>query len=163
MRLLRKLSDWMNDACMVAGGITLVLMMSVACLNMILRLWGTPISATYEIVGYLGAVTVALPFGYAQRKRSHIAVDILSGRFPSAVRSVILTVSLLLGIGFFFVAAWQVGVHANTLWSTGEVSETLRIKYYPFTYAVAAACAIMAFSLFVELLELFFPPQEDAK
>ncbi len=161
MGLLRKLSDWLNSVCMLVGGIALVLMMGVACLNMVLRLLGSPISATYEIVGYLGAITVALPFGYAQRSRSHVAVDIISGRFPSGVRGVIRTISLCLGIAFFFVAAWQVGAHAHTLQSAGEVSETLRMTYYPFTYTVAVACGIMTFSLLVELLELFFGPREE--
>jgi hypothetical protein len=69
--------------------------------------------------------------------------------------------SLVLGMAFFFVAAWQVGAYANTLRLSGEVSETLRIAYYPFTYGVAAACGLMTFTLIVDFLVLLFSSKED--
>lgn len=158
---LKKLNELLIYAFTFAGGITLVLMMVVACTNMVLRLIGNPISATYEIVGYLGALTVALPLGYAQMKKSHIAVDILTSRFPAAVQRVISVVGLLLGIFFFFVASWQVGVYAETLREVGEVSETMRLTYYPFVFGVAFSCGLMTLCLVVDLLTLVVPTRDQ--
>ena len=36
--------------------------------------------------------------------------------------------------------------------ATGEVSETLRVIFYPFTYAVAAGCGVMALVFLVDFL-----------
>jgi TRAP-type C4-dicarboxylate transport system permease small subunit len=163
MELLRKINEKVNDLFILLGGIALVAMMTIACVNMVLRLMGAPMSAAFEIVGWLGALTVSLPLGYTQLKKSHIAVDIVSQKFPPGVRKVVVGLSLLLGTGFFFVAAWQVGAYANTLRVSGEVSETLRVAFYPFTYGVSAGCALITFCLVVDFLDLLFPPREGVK
>jgi TRAP-type C4-dicarboxylate transport system permease small subunit len=160
MEGLRKFNELLNNLFTVVGGVTLFLMMAVACVNMVLRLMGMPISAAFELVGFLGALTVSLPLGYAQIKKSHIAVDILSSKFPPDLRKVLTAISLVLAMAFFFVAAWQVGGHAETLRRSGEVSETLRIPFYPFTYGVAASCGLMTFCLFTDLLLLLVPPKK---
>jgi hypothetical protein len=36
----------------------------------------------------------------------------------------------------------------------GEYSETLRIPYYPFAYAVAAGCFLLALTLLLDFLEV---------
>jgi hypothetical protein len=57
---------------------------------------------------------------------------------------------------FFSIAGWQINKLARTLWMTGEVTETLRIIYYPFTYGVALGCFLLALVLLVEFLKLVF-------
>jgi hypothetical protein len=43
------------------------------------------------------------------------------------------------------------------------VTETLRFAYYPFTYGVSLGCFVLALSLLVDLLKLFFDENgEDA-
>lgn len=158
---LKKVNEFLNNAITFLGGITLVLMMAIACINMVLRLAGTPISAAFELVGYLGALTVSLPLGYAQLKKSHIAVDILSSRFPPRLRKVTACIGSILGAVFFFVVAWQVGAYAETLREAGELSETLRMPYYPFTYGVAVACALMTLCLLVDFLSLLVPGKKE--
>lgn len=151
---LKKISEILSGIFMGIGGVSLVIMTSVACVNMFLRLFGTPLSPAFELVSYLGATTVALPLGYAQLKKSHIAVDILGSRFPGNVRKITSAITLVLSIGLFTLAAWKVGQHAANLMQTGELSETTRMPFYPFTYAVAVSCGLLAFCLLVDLLSL---------
>jgi hypothetical protein len=54
---------------------------------------------------------------------------------------------------FFGIVTWQVFKYATTLRETGEVTETLQIIYYPFTYAVALGCLVLAFTFFVNFLK----------
>lgn len=163
MRGLNRFTEWINVILMGIGGITLVLMTGIACVNMFLRLYGTPLSPAYELVSYLGAITVALPLGYAQLKKSHIAVDILSNRFSPGLRRVIVGINLVLSIVFFSLATWKVGQHAANLWQRGELSETTRMPFYPFAFAVAFSCGILAFTLLVDLVGLIAPLQEENK
>jgi TRAP-type C4-dicarboxylate transport system permease small subunit len=55
---------------------------------------------------------------------------------------------------FFALVAWQVFVFATTIWKRSETSETLRIIYYPFVYAVAFCCALLALVLFIDFVKL---------
>jgi hypothetical protein len=45
---------------------------------------------------------------------------------------------------------------------TGEVTETLQIIYYPFTYAVALGCLIMAFTFLVDFLKSIIGNRETS-
>jgi hypothetical protein len=58
---------------------------------------------------------------------------------------------------FFAVATWQIVVKATTLWQTGEVTETLRIIYYPFTYGVALGCAVLTLVFLTDLMKGLMP------
>jgi hypothetical protein len=55
---------------------------------------------------------------------------------------------------FFSLAVWQLSKKAATLMRTGEVTETLRIVYYPFTIAVAVGCLALVLELVVSLLQM---------
>ena len=44
--------------------------------------------------------------------------------------------------------------------ATGEVTETLRIIYYPFTYAVALGCFVLALVMLTDLLKSLIPKKE---
>jgi len=163
MRGLARFTEWVNNVLMGIGGITLVLMTGIACVNMFLRLYGTPLSPAYELVSYLGAITVALPLGYAQLKKSHIAVDIVSNRFSPGTRRVIVGLNLTLSIIFFSLATWKVGQHAANLWQRGELSETTRMPFYPFAFAVAFSCGLLTLTLLVDFLSLVAPLREENK
>ena len=159
MRGLIKVNEYLNHVFALIAGISLVLMMVVAVANMIMRILGNPLSA-HEVVAFLSALVVSLPLGYTQLKKSHIAVDILSGKFSARTRKVITGLSLLLGMVFFCVATWQVASYANTIRLSGEVSETLRLPFFPFTYGVAIACGLMTFCLIMDFLVLVTAPKK---
>ena len=66
-------------------------------------------------------------------------------------------------MGFFGIVTWQVFNYATTLRQTGEVTETLQIVYYPFTYAVALGCLILAITFFVDFLKSMIGDQGDTE
>jgi TRAP-type C4-dicarboxylate transport system permease small subunit len=90
-------------------------------------------------------------------------VDILATRFPRNVRKVSSAITLILSTGLFTLAAWKVAQHATNLMRTGELSETTRMPFYPFTYAVAISCGLLAFCLFVDLVSLVASREEKSK
>lgn len=155
MQLLKKINEWLSDVFVWVGGIALVLMTAVSCINMGLRIMGAPIAGIYDLVCYLGALVAALPLAYTQLKKGHIAVDIVSSRFPVRVRRTAVGISYVLGMFFFGAAAWKIGSLANILRQSGEVSETLQMPFWPFTYAVAASCALMVLCLLLDVLGMF--------
>jgi TRAP-type C4-dicarboxylate transport system permease small subunit len=99
--------------------------------------------------------------GFTQKRREHIHVGILVSRFPRSVKKAVFAVNNGLCTLFFLVAAWFVCRRGITLLETGEVSETLRMVYYPFAFVVAFGCFLLAAMLFIDLLKLFF--QKDFK
>lgn len=135
----------------------MIAMILMTCANIVSRLLGKPIKGTFELMGYFGAVATAFALGYTQIKKSHISVDILVNRFSPKARLVLNGINHVICSLFFAVAGWQVARWAATLRETGEVTETLRIIYYPFTYGVAIGCFLIALVLLVDFLKLFSP------
>jgi len=111
-------------------------------------------------MGFSGAMLTAFALAYTQVKKGHIAVDVLVNVFQPKTRWVLAAVNNGMCFVFFILAAWQLTIKANTLRTTGEVTETLRIIYYPFTYMVALGCGVLALVLLTDFLRQLIPMKE---
>jgi TRAP-type C4-dicarboxylate transport system permease small subunit len=163
MLVVEKISNFLNHALLWIAGVFLIAMISLTGANIVLRLFGLPIRGTFELMGYFGAVVTAFALGYTQIKRGHIAVDILVLRFSEKTQRILHAVNHLICMMFFIIVTWQVSTYAATLRETGEVTETLQIIYYPFTYAVALGCLVLAFTFLVDFLKALLPKQESSQ
>jgi len=158
MKLLIKINDVLNKLLTFLGGLFLVVMVVLTCANILSRLVWVPIIGTFELMGFFGAIVTAFALGYTQVKKGHIAVDVLVNTFSNRTKKALTMGNNLICCLFFVVAAWQIAVKANTLMETGEVTETLQVIYYPFTYAVAFGCLVLSLTLLTELLEDILTP-----
>ncbi len=158
---VEKLNRFMNRLLILIAGCFLTAMILLTCANIFLRLVWLPISGAIELMGFFGAIAAAFSLGYTQIRRGHISVDVLINKFSDNVKNIINTINNVICLVFFTVVAWQVAKKATTLLNTGEVTETLRIIYYPFTYAVAFGCLILSLVFLTDLLK--HPEKPDEK
>jgi len=160
MQLLEQINTILNRLLVFIAGFFLVAMITMTCANIFLRIFWTPIRGTYELMGFFGAVMTAFALGYTQTRRGHIAVDVLVNAFSVRLKNILFVINNCLCSLFFIVAAWQLAVKAHTLMRTGEVTETLRIIYYPFTIAVALGCAVLALVMVTDLMRYLLSIKE---
>ena len=160
MEILEKISRILNRMFMLVAGVFMAAMILITCANIFLRIVWVPIKGTFELMGFFGAVATAFALGYTQMKKAHISVDILVDQFSQKTRNVLNAINYLVCMVFFAVVGWQIFLLAINLRNTGEVTETLRIVYYPFTYGVAFGCFLLALVLLVDLLKLFLTKNE---
>jgi TRAP-type C4-dicarboxylate transport system permease small subunit len=144
LKALEKLIGGVNRWLVLAAGVFLVGMVLLTCANIGLRIAWLPVRGTFELMGFFGALVTAFSLAYTQAQRGHIAVDVLINTFPPGVRRLLGLVNSAVCAVFFAVVAWQLADKAAVLRQTGELTETLRVPYYPFTYGVAAGCAMLA-------------------
>jgi TRAP-type C4-dicarboxylate transport system permease small subunit len=157
---LEKVTALLNRILIVVAGVVLAMMIFLTCANVFIRTVWVPIKGTYELMGYFGAVITALALGYTQVRQGHIAVDILVVRFSKRTQRILNAVNNLICMVFFALVAWRIAQYATTLWRTGEVTETLRIVYYPFTYSVSLGCAVLALVSLTEFLKSLIPERK---
>ncbi len=134
------------------GGVFLIGMTILTGANIFSRIFWEPIRGTFELMGYFGAVVTAAALGYTQKQRGHIAVNVLIQRFSPRTQQRLNSFNNLLCSLFFIIVTWQVALKARGFMQTEEVSETLRVIFYPFTYAVAVGCGFMALVFVFDLL-----------
>jgi len=163
MDLLMRINKFLNKMLTLTGGLFLIGMIVLTCANIFIRQFYIPIRGTFELMGYAGAVVTAFALGYTQFTNGHISVDVLVNAYPKSLKRIVSIINYGICCAFFLITSWQVVQKALTLKNAGELSETLRIIYYPFTFAVAFGCLILALALFTDFLKAVLPQKEGAK
>lgn len=134
------------------AAIAIVLMMSLTCADVILRLFRKPIPGTYEMVSFLGVIVVSFALAHTSAEKGHVAVSLIVRLFPKKVQAVIESLIAVLGIILFSLIAWQSLLYGLNCQRAGEVSLTLQIPFYPVIYGVAFGSAAVCFVLLVDLI-----------
>jgi TRAP-type C4-dicarboxylate transport system permease small subunit len=153
MNALEKIDDFLNKILLILGSVAVLGLMALATLNVVGRIFGAPYRGAYEIVGFLGAITIAFALGYTQKRKDHIVVDILTQKFPNRVNRILDGINYLITTVFFIVVSWQVAVWGMKIWKSGEVSETLKIAYHPVIFCVSLGFAVFSLTLIVDFLK----------
>ncbi len=161
MKVIEKISERLNRIMIVIAGVFLTAMVVLTCGNIISRLVWVPIRGTFELMGFFGAITTSFALGYTQIKKGHIAVDVLITKFSTRTLRVLSVINASGCMIFFIIVGWQISEKAGVLKQSGEITETLGIIYYPFTYGVAVGCMVLALVFFVDLLNCLFPKAEE--
>jgi TRAP-type C4-dicarboxylate transport system permease small subunit len=151
IKTLDKIDHMLGRILLFLSGAAVVALMLLATGNVVLRIFHAPYRGTYEIVSFLGAIGVAFALASTQRRKGNIVVDILSSRYPAAVRRVVDAVSAGITALFFGIVAWQVAVWGGRLMAAGEVSETLKIIYHPFVFGVAAGFGLLSLTSLLDI------------
>ena len=156
MSYLEKISVFLNKILLILGSVAVLLLMSVATVNVVLRYpFKMPWRGAYEVVGFLGAVVIAFALGYTQKRKDHIVVDILTDKFPKKVNRTLDGISYFVTMIFFAIISWQIFVWGIRIWKSGEVSDTLKIIFYPFIFSVAFGFAVFSLTLLIDFLKNF--------
>jgi TRAP-type C4-dicarboxylate transport system permease small subunit len=160
MKYLEAINKFLNKISMILGGIAVLLLMLLATGNVVLRIFHLPFRGTYEIVSFLGAVVIAFALGHTQKNKDHIVVDILSEKFPKKMQTVIEALSDVVIMLFFGIVSWQVYVWGMKIYESHEVSETLKVIFHPYVFAVSVGFALLCFTAFVDFLKKLSPGEE---
>ncbi len=159
MKTVERISWVMNAIFAVAGGIALVCLTGLAAVNMLSRAVFRPVPGSYELIGFICAVGVAFGLGYTQLHKGHVVVSILTERFSPGVNRVLDALNHLVGAGFFGLVAWQTLKWGAEIARSGELSETLKIPYFPVIYGVAIGFVVYALTLLLDLILVFSPAE----
>jgi TRAP-type C4-dicarboxylate transport system permease small subunit len=151
---LEKMSIFLNKLFFGFAGITLIGMVLLTCTNILLRCVWLPVKGVYEFMGFFGAIVTAFALGYTQMKRGHVGIDIVVNQFSARTQRILNGINYFICMAFFALAGYQIAVWGTTIWRTGEVTETLRIIFYPFIYGVALGCFILCMVFLVDLLKV---------
>lgn len=145
-------SRWLNWV----AGFGLVAMLALVVIDVIgIKLFSQPVPGAIEIVGFLGIVITGFAIAYTQLLKRHIQVEFMVTHLPRKLQTIIGSLVYILGILLFAVLAWRSFDFGNTLRTTGEVSMTQGMPFYPFAYALAFCCIPVCLVLLTELLRLF--------
>ena len=111
----------------IVGGAILVLMMLLTVVDVVLRYLGKPITGTYELMAFSGALVIGFEIAQASLDDAHVSVDIMTDRLSLFNKTVLLLITKLMGLILFALISLALFIKAHDLYNTGEVSLTLRV------------------------------------
>lgn len=124
--------------------------------NILLRtLLNRPIVGTYELVGYLTAAAIGLSLAHCAVQNSHIAVDFVMGRLAKSRQRLIEIITHLPILVFLSLVTYHLTRYGARVASSGEVSPTTQLAFYPFIYLVALGFLVLSLTVLLRLLQLF--------
>ncbi len=129
-------------------------MMLLTSSDVVLRYCGYPIKGTFDLVGLLGTIVIALPIAYTQVLGRHVAMEFFESRGSRWVRTIIKSITCWLGIAVYALIAWQCYLLGTKLLTIGRVSDTIEIPLFPFPYVIAFGCALNGMVLLLDFYKL---------
>ncbi|MDO0825018.1 TRAP transporter small permease [Desulfosporosinus nitroreducens] len=141
------------------AGLCFFSVMLLIVANIVLRtVFNQPILGTYELVGFLTAMGVALALAHCAFQDGHIAVSFIMERLPRKTQSIAAVLVNTASSILWAAAAWSLGKFGQTMKMKGLVSPSAEIPVYPFIYLVAfglaGLCLVLLFKSLVSFREV---------
>jgi TRAP-type C4-dicarboxylate transport system permease small subunit len=143
----------------ILAGICIFSVMLLVVVNIILRtIFHQPILGTYELVGFLIGMGVALALAHCALQDGHIAVSLIMELFPKKIQSVVAVLVHITSLVFLSAAAWSLVKFGDAMKIRGLVSPSSAIPVYPFIYLVAfgvlGLCLVILYQFLVSCREV---------
>ena len=133
---------------MIAGGLSLVLMMLHISADVVLKyVLNYPLTGTIEIVSYYYMVAaVFLPLAAVERYRGHIFVEVFTTNLSPRAQALIDAVAVSLGVIYAAVLTWHTGIEAVRQTAVLEVWDAtfFDIHVWPTRWFLPLGCGALA-------------------
>ena len=138
----------------VIGGMALTGMMLLTVADVILRKFGRPIIGSYELVSLGAAVVIGFSLPFTSLVKAHVAVDFLLLNLKGWKRGVVLVFTRIVGMLLFAAIGAYLFKKGIYMHSTGEVSLTLQMPFYPVAYGLGVCCFVECLVLLWDILKV---------
>lgn len=144
LRFLDTLIRWLGDVCLAIAAVAIGMLAIIGTAdNLGTQLFALPVPSALELSQAGLAIVVFMGLAYAQRRRGHVTVDILSNRFRGKTKVFFTGLALFAAIAFFAFLAWRTGIAALESYEVDERSWGLtRFPIWPSKIAVSLGCVI---------------------
>jgi TRAP-type C4-dicarboxylate transport system permease small subunit len=130
-----------------------VVMMLLSTTDVVLRLFGKPISGAYELVGFLGTIVVSFALAFTSLEKGHIAVELLVEKLPQRAQLAIESFCNLIGALLFGMLTYKAIRYALDIKESGEVSSTLQMPIYPFIFGMSVGFSLLFLLLMADFIK----------
>jgi TRAP-type C4-dicarboxylate transport system permease small subunit len=140
--ILDKFLNAVTKVLNIIGGTALTFMMFLTVADVSMRAAGRPILGTYEIVGLALALVIGFGIPKVSMDRGHVYMEFLVEKMPPHWKNIFNTFTRILCIILFIIIGYNLFSVGNEFHTSGEVSPTLKLPFFPVAYGVGVCCFI---------------------
>lgn len=141
-----------SAALAAVGGVALLTMLALTITNMVMRVVATPFYGTVDLVSLLAVLVNGFALAEAQRHKAHVSVELVTTRLPMRAQLAIGSVTTVVSMVVFALAAWQLTAYALNLADQGARTESMGLRYWPVAMMLALGVAMLVLVLLRDLL-----------
>ena len=139
----------------VIAAVALTFMMFLTVADIFGRAAGRPILGTYEIV----SLTLGLVIGFGIPKvsldRGHVYMEFLIEKLSPHGKKIMHTFTRLLCLGLFILIAYNLFTVGAEFRTSGEVSPTIKLPFYPVAYGIGVCCFLECFVFMYDIVKIW--------
>ena len=142
------------------AGLALIIMFLMTLTEVVGRVVWRPIPGAWEIISFLGGIVIGFSIPYTSQKNGHVAVDFAVEKLPRYMQLATGFVTRLLAMAFFALIGWGLISMGIDYRAANEVSQTMKIPFYPVAIGLGAAFMIQAFQFLLDSVRICWRDHE---
>ncbi len=150
-KVITRIADWLNWVACASLVSMVVLVLIDICGN---KFFKVPLTGGIELVSLLSVVAISFAIAETQIVHGHIEVEMLVRKLPRMPQKVIAVIVHCFSICLFLILAWQSYTYGLALQSSGEVSMTIRLPYYPFVWGLGLCSLVVVLVLIMQMIKM---------
>jgi TRAP-type C4-dicarboxylate transport system permease small subunit len=154
MEVLYSTTKKITQSANFIAGVLLALMMLLTCSDVVLRYLGKPITGTFELMSYAGAIVAGFAIAQTSMDGAHVNVDMLTQVVHGKALMAVKICTKLISLGVFVIFTYALFLKGIDLYDTHEVSLTLQVPYYPVAYGLSLASFIESLVLLTQIFKI---------
>ena len=139
----------------IVASAALTFMMFLTVIDIICRAMGHPLTGTYEVVSLGLALVIGFGIPKVSMDRAHVYMEILLERLSPPGRAIMNTATRLVCICLFAFITYNLFSIGNEFHTSGEVSPTIRLPFYPVAYGVGVCCFIECLVFVSDIMKIW--------
>ncbi len=149
--VVRRISGVLN----IVAGIAVTFMMFLTVVDVGLRAGGRPIIGTYEIVALSLAIVIGFGIPQVSLDNAHVFMEIGLDKLSPRGQAVMKTFTRLLCIGLFLFIGYNLFSVGAEFHTSGEVSQTLQLPFFPVAYGVGVCCFLECIVFIMQIVNMW--------
>jgi TRAP-type C4-dicarboxylate transport system permease small subunit len=153
----RLLSIWhrVGKSTQILAGIILLVMFIMTLMEVAMRFLWRPIPGTYELISFLGGLVIGFSVPFTSQNNGHVNVDFMIERASTARKSMIIMSTRIIVMAFFLLIGGSLVLMGIDLHGTKEVSQTLKVPYYPVAIGLGLGFLIQAVQFCLDIFVIY--------
>jgi len=136
------------------AGVALITMFLMTLTEVVGRVVWRPIPGAWEIISFLGGIVIGFSIPYTSQKNAHVAVDFAVTKLSRGVQLATGFATRLLAMAFFALIGWGLISMGIDYRAANEVSQTMKIPFYPVAIGLGVAFVIQAFQFLFDSVRI---------
>ncbi|MCD6364091.1 MAG: TRAP transporter small permease [Synergistetes bacterium] len=147
----------------LASGALLGFTTTLICVDVILRIFRSPVPGSYDIVEFLTSIMISLAVLKSFQNGEQISVDIADRIFPKHFIPFVNAVSRIITLAFLFILSVGMLSSGASSYISGETSMTLGIPLYPVYLTIGLIAGLAFLSESLKTLRMVIKPTKLMK